>query len=132
MGYYTHYEGALKVTPALPDSFAERWNTSEPELAGRWSAPNNGRGQWWRIRQGEHFPDGSLRIETFIEGPGDEAKFYHFDDWIRLIVAEIREDYPDHKISGEILWDGEEREDVGRIIVTDGVADVKKAQLVYL
>ncbi len=85
--------------------------------------PNNQPGLWaqWII---ETYPDGQ-----YLEWDGGE-KFYNYIEWLQYYIDNFFE--PNNiKLNGEIKWEGEDSDDLGKIIVTDNIVEVKEGKIVY-
>lgn len=57
-------------------------------------------------------------------------KFYNYIEWIQYLVKHFFEPWG-VKLNGEVEWEGEESGDLGKIIVTDNVVEVKEGRVVY-
>lgn len=61
---------------------------------------------------------------TAIEWNGAE-KFYDYVEWLQYIVDHFLKPWG-YALNGEVTWDGEERDDVGKIVAVSNVITVKK------
>ena len=66
---------------------------------------------------------------TCLEWDGGE-KFYNYVEWLKYLINHFFEKWG-VKLNGEITWEGEESEDMGKIIVVDNVVTVKVARITY-
>ena len=64
-----------------------------------------------------------------LEWNGNE-KFYNYVEWLEYLIEHFFKKW-DVRLNGEIEWKGEESGDLGKIIVTDNVVEVKEAQWKY-
>jgi hypothetical protein len=66
---------------------------------------------------------------TCLEWDGGE-KFYNYVEWLKYLINHFFEKWG-VKLNGEITWEGEESEDMGKIVVVDNVVTVKVARITY-
>lgn len=66
---------------------------------------------------------------TGIAWDGGE-KFYAYVEWITYIVAKFLKPWG-YVLNGEVLWQGEDSGDFGKIVVTDNEVAVKQGRKVY-
>lgn len=80
-------------------------------------------GQWcnWMIldNSGKHY----------LTWDGGE-KFYNYIPWLKYLINHFFERWG-IKLNGEISWFGEQRSDLGKIIVKDNVVKIKPGRIVY-
>lgn len=57
-------------------------------------------------------------------------KFYNYTQWLEYLIKNFFEPWG-IKLNGEIEWQGEERDDMGKIIVTDNEVEVREGRIVY-
>ena len=57
-------------------------------------------------------------------------KFYHYVEWLEYLIEHFFKHWG-YTLNGEVLWEGEWREDMGKIIVKDNVVEIKKAKISY-
>lgn len=57
-------------------------------------------------------------------------KFYNYVEWLEWLIKEFFEPRG-IKLNGEVWWYGEERDDMGKIIVNDNQVIVRKAKITY-
>ena len=62
-----------------------------------------------------------------IEWDGGE-KFYDYIEWLEYIIRNFIEPWG-YKLSGEVLWRGEDFEDFGKIVLTDNNMEVWEGSL---
>jgi len=58
-------------------------------------------------------------------------KFYEYVEWLQYLISHFLEPWG-YTVNGQVAWEGEDREDRGRIDVTDNVVKVLVAQTVYV
>lgn len=88
-----------------------------------------------RIKNGECQP--GLWCQWIVEG-GDEQvlqwdggeKFYYYIPWLKYLINHFFSKW-DVLLNGEIEWFGEDREDLGKIIVKNNVVTVKKGKVTF-
>lgn len=66
---------------------------------------------------------------TQLEWNGGE-KFYSYVEWLKYLINHFFEPWG-IKLNGEVEWSGEDRNDIGKIIVTDNVVEVKEGKIIY-
>jgi hypothetical protein len=64
-----------------------------------------------------------------LEWDGGE-KFYNYVEWLEYLIKHFFEPWG-HIINGQIEWQGEERDDMGIIIVEDNVVTTKQGRVQY-
>lgn len=57
-------------------------------------------------------------------------KFYNYTEWLEYLIQEFFEPWG-VKLNGEIYWYGEESDNLGKIIVTDNVVEIKEGRIEY-
>ncbi len=57
-------------------------------------------------------------------------KFYNYVEWLEYYIKHFFEPWG-IKLNGEIEWAGEDREDMGKIVVTDNVVKTQIAEITY-
>ncbi len=122
MGYSTDLFGVVKFDKQLTidqkkelEDFAEErhgGNTEKyedvPSFYCQWVPTEDGRGLEW---------DGG-------------EKFYNYVQWLEYLINKFFIPWG-IKLNGEIEWEGEESGDLGKIIVTNNVVEVKEGRVVY-
>ena len=58
-------------------------------------------------------------------------KFYHYVEWIEYLIKYFLAPWQ-YRINGEVEWQGEERDDIGKIIVRDNAVIVKTGKVIYV
>lgn len=66
---------------------------------------------------------------SYIEWDGNE-KFYNYIEWIKYLVTHFLAPWG-YKVNGEVEWQGEDREDIGKIIITDNVVAIKDGYIEF-
>lgn len=66
---------------------------------------------------------------TGIEWDGGE-KFYEYVEWLTYLIENFLKPWG-RVLSGEVEWEGEDRDDRGKIVVKDNVVTSKEARVVY-
>jgi len=64
-----------------------------------------------------------------IEWDGNE-KFYDYVEWIKYLIDRILKPRG-YIVNGEVTWEGEDNDDIGKIVVRDNVVTVKNGRIVY-
>jgi hypothetical protein len=65
----------------------------------------------------------------YVEWDGSE-KFYFYTEWIKYYIDNFFKPWG-VLLNGEVGWQGEDREDIGKIIITDNEVKVVEGQIVY-
>ena len=60
----------------------------------------------------------------------DGDKFHDYVEWMRYIIEHFLAPW-DYTLNGEIEWYGDDRADIGRIVVSDNVVTVKLGRIVF-
>ena len=91
------FESIIDLNSYTPEELAE--------IRKKWTAP----GYWcdWHINE-----------KTGVVEWNDSEKFYNYIEWLKFLVDNFFEP-AGYKLNGEIFWEGEEREDIGVIVVKD-------------
>lgn len=97
-------------------SFQERWETSQKLIKEGKCQP----GLWcnWIIND-----------ENELEWNGAE-KFYYYVEWLQYLITNFFQPWG-VLLNGEIEWEGEEKSDLGKIIVINNIITVKKGEITY-
>lgn len=66
---------------------------------------------------------------TELEWDGGE-KFYHYTDWLMYLIKHFFQPWG-ITLNGEIEWQGEEREDMGKIVVTNNEVRESQGTITY-
>ena len=66
---------------------------------------------------------------TAIEWNGVE-KFYEYIDWIKYIIENFLKRWG-YTLNGEVEWEGEDRDDFGKIVITDNTVKVQNGYRSY-
>ena len=119
MGYQTDFYGQFDCHPPLTaehqkilDDFSEhRHDDNLPDAPGVWC-------QWIPCDEG-----------AGIEWDGVE-KFYNYIEWLDYLIDHFLKPWG-YVLNGEVEWQGEERNDLGRIVVRDNAVVVKCGKVVY-
>src|SRR3990167_457454 len=117
MGYTTNFEGQLDIDKKLSlDDYQwlTRWNDERHEEAEDFPSHYC---QWIPTEDGLH-----------LKWDGNE-KFYNYVEWLKYLIKKFFEP-KGYKLNGEIIWEGEEHDDTGKIIVADNVVSTKKGKIV--
>lgn len=64
-----------------------------------------------------------------LEWDGGE-KFYSYVEWIKYLIDKVLEPRG-YIVNGEVEWQGEDRNDMGKIIVKDNLVHVRQGVIVY-
>ncbi|MFA5234770.1 MAG: hypothetical protein WC390_10255 [Sulfurimonas sp.] len=66
---------------------------------------------------------------TVIEWDGTE-KFHNYVEWLKYLIKHFIEPWG-YVLNGEVEWQGEERSDIGKIIVKNNDVQVKMGRIVF-
>lgn len=66
---------------------------------------------------------------TELEWDGGE-KFYNYVEWLKYLIEHFFSKWG-VLLNGEVTWEGEDSEDMGKIVVTDNEVEVKVAKITY-
>lgn len=140
MGYTTGFEGGFTVTPPLTDAEAEDLsafaNEDHRDTDDPWKGQDGMPGiwcQWVPVQSG--WRTESQRDENYapswdtIEWDGGE-KFYDYVEWIQWLI-DNKLAPTGHVLNGSVAWQGEESDDMGRIVITDNVVKTQHAEVSY-
>ena len=86
------------------------------------SAPTGQPGLWCQWAPSED--------RNHIEWDGSE-KFYHYVEWLNYLIENFLKPWG-YKISGEVLYQGEEQSDNGRLVIVAGICKTNPGPLVQL
>lgn len=64
-----------------------------------------------------------------IEWDGGE-KFYHYVDWLEYLIRHFLSPWG-YVLNGEVEWTGEDRDDIGKIVVVNNAVSVLDGKRVY-
>jgi len=85
-----------------------------------------------RVKDGTAQP--GLWCQWIIDG--DEVqwdsgeKFYNYTEWIKYLIQHFFEPWG-IKLNGEVYWDGDDAEDLGKIVITDNVVEEKLGKITF-
>lgn len=98
--------------------FNTRWNENQRRSEAGECQP----GLWcqWVVK------DGDVQV---LQWDGGE-KFYHYGEWLKYLINHFFSKW-DVKLNGEIKWFGEDRSDIGQILVVDNVVTVNIGTITY-
>lgn len=122
MGYTTDFSGEFKLDKPLTikqkntlDEFADERHGGNTEVydgfPGFWC-------QWVPNSEG-----------TALQWDGGE-KFYDYVEWLEFLIKNFIEPWG-LKLNGEVKWFGEERDDIGLIIVNNNKVTTSKGTVSY-
>lgn len=126
MGYTTDFDGTFKITPTLAPELKEVMQHFSETRRCTPQTPNDppaGQpGLWCNWEPNE---DGT-------EIRWNEAeKFYHYVDWLQYLIDTFLSPNG-HLLNGEVTWEGESSDDLGKIIVVDNVMTVQEGKIIYV
>lgn len=87
-----------------------------------------------RVAEGKCQP--GLWCQWIISDDGTELKwdggekFYYYTEWLNYMINHFFEPWG-IKLNGEIEWKGEDRNDIGKIVVIDNEVIIKEAKITY-
>ena len=101
---------------------ADRWGQSETPDILDFNEPPDGQPELWC--KWAPTPDGDA-----IEWDGNE-KFYSYVEWLKYLIHHFLAPWG-YTLDGEVVWSGEDREDIGKIVVENNEVQAKSARIVY-
>jgi len=109
------------VVKGKDEDFGTYWSRHTKQIQDGLCQP----GFWcqWTVEQ--QFEGG----EFVLVWDGSE-KFYNYVEWLKYLINHFFEKWG-VKLNGEITWEGEDSEDMGKIVVVDNVVTVKVARITY-
>lgn len=112
---YNESPGKLEYDKNI--DFRLRWDENERRIKDGKCQP----GLWcqWVISE-----DGTL-----LEWDGGE-KFYYYTEWLKYMISHFFQPWG-IKLNGEIEWEGEDRNDRGKIVVKDNEVKIKQAKITF-
>lgn len=119
MGYTTEFEGVLKFKHEISVPQVAKLN----EFFGE--DPNDH--PEWKRREGDKYSYLQYELTkdmTGIKWDGNE-KFYYAVEAINLIIDNMKAEFPEFELQGELLAQGEELGDVWKLEIVDGQATRK-------
>jgi len=66
---------------------------------------------------------------TVIAWDGSE-KFYNYVDWLEFLIENFLDPWG-YVLNGDVEWQGEDREDMGKIVVKDNEVSTKTARITF-
>jgi hypothetical protein len=57
-------------------------------------------------------------------------KFYEYVDWIKYLITKVLAP-AGYILNGEVEWQGEDREDMGKIVITNNVVKIQTATITF-
>ena len=118
MGYQTILTGQLNIDKKLSlDDYTwlVSWNDERHEETEGFPSYYC---QWLPTEDGLH-----------LKWDGNE-KFYNYVEWLEYLIKEFFKPRG-FILNGEIVWEGEDHSDTGKIIVTDNNVSTKKGKIVF-
>jgi hypothetical protein len=113
---YNTPPGQLTYEERKGMSFDEQWNKQQeliknglcqPSLWCQWEAKDN---------------------DTLAWDEGE--KFYEYEAWLRYLIIDFFEPWG-VMVNGEVEWQGEDRDDRGKIVVTNNVLQILEVHITY-
>jgi hypothetical protein len=92
-----------------------------PDVIDRNTSPKGQPGVWCQWVPSE---DGKN-----VEWDGGE-KFYNYVEWLEYLVKHFLKPWG-YRLDGEVEWEGDDREDMGKIVVRNSKITVKTAKITY-
>lgn len=107
-------------SPDRIDDWMAYWNLRQEKIKTGESLP----GLWcqWTVDTGA---DGEHRLVW----DGGE-KFYNYVEWLKYLIDHFFEKWG-VKLNGQINWEGEDRSDIGQIVVKENTVTIKTGKVVY-
>lgn len=118
MGYQTDFEGRFNVSPPLTAEHVEKLLDFAADRHERVDGAPSYYCQWVPTIDG-----------TGIEWDGGE-KFYEYDKWIEYLIIHFLRPWG-YTLNGEVAWNGENPHDLGKIVITNNVVQVKHGRVIY-
>ena len=153
MGYTTDFEGSFNITPVLSQKDNEFLTKfSETRRMARNVGPEYGiEGEFYVDGTGWAGQDSDKNVINYNRPPSTQPglwcqwiptddgselvwnggeKFYNYVEWLQYLIDKILAPRG-YTLNGECQWFGEERDDVGVIIVKNNKVTTKVGKLVY-
>jgi len=153
MGYTTDFEGSFNITPVLSQKDNEFLTKfSETRRMARNVGPEYGiEGEFYVDGTGWAGQDSDKNVINYNRPPSTQPglwcqwiptddgselvwnggeKFYNYVEWLQYLIDKILAPRG-YTLNGECQWFGENRDDVGTIIVKNNVVTTKVGKLVY-
>jgi hypothetical protein len=153
MGYTTDFEGGFNITPVLSQKDNEFLTKfSETRRMARRVGPEYGiEGEFYVDGTGWAGQDSDKNVINYNRPPSTQPglwcqwiptddgselvwnggeKFYNYVEWLDYLIDKILAPRG-YTLNGECQWFGEERDDVGVIIVKNNVVTTKVGKLTY-
>jgi len=153
MGYTTDFEGSFNITPVLSQKDNEFLTKfSETRRMARNVGPEYGiEGEFYVDGTGWAGQDSDKNVINYNRPPSTQPglwcqwiptddgselvwnggeKFYNYVEWLDYLIDKILAPRG-YTLNGECQWFGENRDDVGTIIVKNNVVTTKVGKLVY-
>ena len=136
MGYTTDFEGHFEVTPPLEIKHADylarfsgtrRMRTDgQPSLWCQW-VPISDSFEPHRMMDGPDQEADAPAYYPYFGWDGGE-KFYNYVEWLEYIVSRFLKPWG-YALNGEVTWQGEERADIGKIVVENNQISTKAGRI---
>lgn len=128
MGYTTDFKGEIHISPKLSEELENDLNTLYDSNSRNW----NKHEEFSRFPRPSHegYCQWELKNNSIVWDGGE--KFYNYVEWLEYIIKYIESQEPNtYSYSGQLLWQGEEIGDIGKIYITENsivvsVLDMKK------
>ena len=153
MGYTTDFEGSFNITPVLSQKDNEFLTKfSETRRMARNVGPEYGiEGEFYVDGTGWAGQDSDKNVINYNRPPSTQPglwcqwvptddgselvwnggeKFYNYVEWLQYLIDKILAPRG-YTLNGECQWFGEERDDVGVIIVKNNIVTTKVGKLTY-
>jgi len=153
MGYTTDFEGSFNITPVLSQKDNEFLTKfSETRRMARRVGPEYGiEGEFYVDGTGWAGQDSDKNVINYNRPPSTQPglwcqwvptddgselvwnggeKFYNYVEWLQYLIDKILAPRG-YTLNGECQWFGEERDDVGVIIVKNNIVTTKVGKLTY-
>ena len=106
-----YFVGGVGFMGQESDASTKDYNCSPTEQPGLWC-------QWVPTDDGDSI--------VWDEG----EKFYEYVEWIEYLIEHFLGPWG-YKLNGSVEWEGDERGDLGLIVIKDNEVDVKYGRIVY-
>ena len=138
-GYFVGSVNEEFIEEHVGDGENKAWccagQVKDPSILNYNSPPEDQPGLWCQwvpcVEPGPFYHDGfdSQAEYTFIAWDGNE-KFYGYEDWMLYLLRHFLVPWG-YIANGEIEWQGEDRDDMGLIVVENNVMSIKRGTITY-
>jgi len=123
MGYNTRFSGTLKFATPVTVQMLAKLNTMLGEDANEIANPGT---------HGRDFGYIDLVVSkdfTGLEWDTGTEKTYYLEKSVNIVIAEMRKEWPEFSLTGQLTAQGEDMEDRWALVMEDGVAHKRKVAI---